>query len=144
MSNITRRDFLNLVKRGFAAIGLTALLAPVVAFFYPPSLEETPSEPVRVGTIDDIPPGESLTVPFGRYPALVIHTEEGLKAYSAVCTHFACICKWNREEQIIFCPCHEGYFEPLGGEVVSGPPPLPLEKIPLNITNGEIFIGEYV
>jgi len=66
MNNITRRDFLNLVKRGFAATGLTALLAPVVAFFYPPSLEETPSEAVRVGTIDDIPPGESLAVPFGR------------------------------------------------------------------------------
>jgi len=87
MSNITRRDFLNLVKKGFAATGLTALLAPVVAFFYPPILEETPSEPVLVGTIDDIPPGECLIVPFGRYPALVIHTEEGLKAYSAVCTH---------------------------------------------------------
>lgn len=141
MSNITRRDFLNMVKKGFAATGLTALLAPVVAFFYPPSLEETPAEAVLVGTIDDIPPGESLTVSFGRYPALVIHTEEGLKAYSAVCTHFACICKWDREEQVIFCPCHEGYFEPLEGEVISGPPPLPLEKIPLTITNGEIFIG---
>jgi len=141
MSDITRRDFLNLVKKGAAFTGLTALLAPFVAFFYPPSLEETPAEAVRVGTIDDIPPGSSLTVPFGRYPAIVIHTEEGLKAYSAVCTHFACICKWDSEKQIIFCPCHEGYFEPLGGEVVSGPPPQPLEKITLTIDNGEIFIG---
>jgi Rieske Fe-S protein len=141
MSSISRRDFLNLIKKGLAATGLTALLAPFVAYFYPPSLEETPAGPVRVGTIDDIPPGQSLTVPYGRYPALVIHTTEGLKAYSAVCTHFACICKWDPTTQEIQCPCHEGYFEPLEGNVISGPPPEPLEKITLEINNDEIFIG---
>ena len=141
MSSITRRDFFNILKKGLAATGLTALLGPFIAYFYPPSLEEVPSEPVRVGTVDEIPPGESITVPFGRYPAIVIHTTEGLKAYSAVCTHFACICKWDSKTQEIYCPCHAGYFEPLQGNVISGPPPSPLEKITLTITNGEMFIG---
>lgn len=141
MSKITRRDFLDLVKKGLAATGLTAVLAPFLAYFYPPSLEEQPSDPVRVGTVDDIPVGESLAIPFGRYPALVIHTDQGFRAYSAVCTHFACICKWDTEDQVIHCPCHEGYFEPYEGEVISGPPPLPLEKIPLSIIDDEIFIG---
>ena len=48
--------FINLIKKGLAATGLTALLAPFMAYFYPPSLEETPAEPVRVGTVDEIPP----------------------------------------------------------------------------------------
>ena len=104
MSSITRRDFFNILKKGLAATGLTALLGPFIAYFYPPSLEEVPSEPVRVGTVDEIPPGESITVPFGRYPAMVIHTTEGLKAYSAVCTHFACICKWDSKTQEIYSP----------------------------------------
>jgi len=141
MSEISRRDFMNLIKKGLAATGLTALLAPFLAYFYPPSLEETPTDPVRVGTVDDIPPGEGITIPFGRYPALVINTDKGLRAYSAVCTHFACICKWDKEDNVIHCPCHEGFFEPYEGGVISGPPPLPLEKIPLTITDGEIFIG---
>ncbi len=141
MSKISRRDFLNVLKKGLAATGFTALLAPFIAFLYPPSLEETPPGPVRVGTIDDIPQGESLTIPFGRYPALVINTDQGLRAYSAVCTHFACICKWDVADQVIHCPCHEGFFEPYDGGVISGPPPTPLEKIPLTITDGEIFIG---
>ena len=141
MSKITRRDFLDLVKKGLAATGLTAVLAPFLAYFYPPSLEEQPSDPVSVGTVDDIPVGESLVVPFGRYPALVIHTDQGFRAYSAVCTHFACICKWDAADQVIHCPCHEGYFEPYEGGVISGPPPLPLEKIPLSIIDDEIFIG---
>jgi cytochrome b6-f complex iron-sulfur subunit len=141
MSQISRRDFLNIIKKGLAATGVTALLAPFVAYFYPPTLEEQPSDPVRVGTIDDIPPGESVTVPFGRYPAIVIHTEAGLKAYSAVCTHFACIVKWDKDEKTIYCPCHEGYFEPLQGNVVSGPPPFPLEKLSISIENGDIYVG---
>ena len=141
MSKLDRRDFLNIIKKGLAATGLTALLAPFLAYFYPPSLEEIPSEAVRVGKVDDIPPGESITVPFGRYPAIVIHTDQGLRAFSAVCTHFACIVKWDSSEGIIFCPCHEGYFEPYEGGVISGPPPSPLEKLTIKVTNGEIFIG---
>ena len=141
MSKITRRDFLNVIKKGLAATGLTALLGPFVAYFYPPSLEEMPSEAVRVGTVDEIPPGSSLTVHFGRYPAIIIHTSEGLKAYSAVCTHVACIVKWDPETEEIYCPCHEGYFEPLEGNVIFGPPPFALEKLSLRIENGEVFIG---
>ena len=141
MSKITRRDFLNVIKKGLAATGLTALLGPFVAYFYPPSLEEMPSEAVRVGTVDEIPMGSSVTIPFGRYPAIVIHTSEGFRAFSAVCTHFACIVKWDPETEEIYCPCHEGYFEPLEGNVIYGPPPFALEKITLNIENGEIFIG---
>ena len=141
MSKITRRDFLDIIKKGLAATGLTALLAPFLAYFYPPSLEETPSEAVRVGMVGDIPPGESITIPFGRYPAIVINTDQGFKAYSAVCTHFACIVKWDRSEGVLICPCHEGYFEPYEGGVISGPPPTPLETLPIKITDGEIFIG---
>jgi len=141
MSEISRRDFLNVIKKGLAATGFTALLAPFIAYLYPPSLEETPAGPVRVGTVDDIPLGQGITVPYGRYPALVINTDQGLRAYSAVCTHFACVCKWDQEDNVIHCPCHEGFFEPYEGGVISGPPPTPLEKISLTITDGEIFIG---
>lgn len=141
MSSVSRRDFFDIIKKILAATGLTALLGPFVAFFYPPSLEEIPSEPVRVGLVDDLPVGSSLKVNFGRYPALVIHTGEGFRAYSAVCTHFACIVDYDRDTDQIICPCHDGYFEPLQGNVISGPPPLPLEAIPLKIVDGEIFIG---
>ncbi|UCF60200.1 MAG: ubiquinol-cytochrome c reductase iron-sulfur subunit, partial [Anaerolineaceae bacterium] len=78
----------------------------------------------------------------GRYPALVLNTpEDGLLAYSAVCTHFACLVKWNPESGMIECPCHEGYFSPSDGSVISGPPPEPLEIIQLFIEDDTIFIG---
>jgi Rieske Fe-S protein len=141
MSPITRRDFMKLVNKGLVVTGALVITAPVVAYFYPSDLQETPSEPVRVCSVDELPVGESKTIGYGRYPALVINTPEGLRAFSAVCTHFACIVKWENQEGLIYCPCHDGYFDPLDGHVVSGPPPLPLAAIPVNVVNNEIFIG---
>jgi Rieske Fe-S protein len=138
---LTRSDFLKIINRILVATGLTALLGPIVAFFYPPNLEETPSEPVLVSPVNDLPVGESKTIRFGRYPAIVISTPEGLRAYSGVCTHFACIVKWDPEINQIVCPCHDGFFDPRDGHVISGPPPTPLESIPVKIVDGDIYVG---
>ena len=141
MAKLTRKEFLKATKSVFTVIGLGAIFGPIVAYFYPTELEEMPSEPVLVGKPEEIPVGKSRTVRFGRYPALVIHTEEGFKAYSAVCTHFACICKWDEELGEIFCPCHEGYFSPIDGRVLSGPPPEPLLALELTEVDGVLYVG---
>ncbi len=139
---LSRRGFLTTLQGFLAAAGVTALLAPVIAFFWPAKLEETPSDPVPVGDEGSIATGQAQTVRFGRYPAIVINTpEKGLVAYSAVCTHFACLVAWDAEAGVLACPCHEGYFDPIDGSVISGPPPTALESIPLKIVNGTILIG---
>ncbi|MEW6717203.1 MAG: Rieske (2Fe-2S) protein [Chloroflexota bacterium] len=140
-TNITRRDFLKLANRLLVATGLAAVLGPVLAYFYPPHLEETPSEPVKVSAQEELPVGESKTIPFGRYPAIIIHTAEGLRAYTAVCTHFACLVKWNPNLGRIECPCHDGFFNPLNGDVISGPPPTPLKALNVEIVDGDIYIS---
>ena len=141
-TKLSRRGFLHLLNRFLAATGLAVLVGPVVAFFWPSKLEEVPSEPVPIGDVGSIPEGDAKTVRYGRYPAIILNTpERGLIAYSAVCTHFACLVKWNPESGMIDCPCHEGYFNPADGAVISGPPPEPLLKIRLFIEEGTIFIG---
>ncbi len=139
---LSRRGFVHMLNRLLAATGLAALIGPVVAFFWPAKLEEVPSEPMAVGDEGSIGTGEAKTVRYGRYPAIILNTAgRGLVAYSAVCTHFACIVKWNPDSGMIECPCHEGYFHPDDGSVISGPPPEPLAEIRLYIENGTIFIG---
>jgi len=139
---LSRRGFLHLLNRFLAATGLAVLVGPVVAFFWPSKLEEVPSEPVPIGEVGSIPEGDAKTVRYGRYPAIILNTpERGLIAYSAVCTHFACLVKWNPESGMLECPCHEGYFNPTDGAVISGPPPEPLLEIRLFIEEGTIFIG---
>ncbi|TET98946.1 MAG: ubiquinol-cytochrome c reductase iron-sulfur subunit [Anaerolineales bacterium] len=141
-AKVHRRGFLKILSSLFAAVGLGAIVGPAIAFFWPSKLEEMPSEPVSVGSEGAIPQGAAKTVRFGRYPALVINTpERGIVAYSAVCTHFACLVKWNPESKMIECPCHEGYFNAVDGSVISGPPPTPLEEIRVTIVDGNILIG---
>ena len=137
----TRRDFLKLVNRILAATGLAAVFGPAVAYFYPPKLEETPSEPVLVTPKSELPTGKSNTIKFGLYPAIVINTQTGLRAYSAVCTHFACIVKWEPEINQITCPCHAGFFDPEDGSVISGPPPTGLDPLNIEIVDGDIYVS---
>jgi Rieske Fe-S protein len=141
MEKISRRAFIKIINRALAFTGLAALAGPIVAFFYPPVLEETPSEPVLVGSKEELQLGQSKTVRYGRYPALVINTQGGLRAYSAVCTHFACIVKWDSESGHIVCPCHDGFFDPSDGHVISGPPPTSLEAINIELVEDQIYLG---
>ena len=134
---MNRRDFLKLFG---SLIGVGVVGTPVVSYFYPPKLEEMPTEPVPVCAEDELPLGAAKMVKFGRYPAIVVHIPEGLKAYSAVCTHFACIVKWNADAQRLDCPCHDGYFSPQDGSVVSGPPPTPLMALVAEVVDGHIYV----
>jgi Rieske Fe-S protein len=139
---VSRRGFMKLVRWAVVATGLSAIAYPLIAFLYPKDLSETPTEPVEVGLADTLPVGASKTVDYGRYPALVIHTPKGLRAYSAVCTHFACLVKWNPDTGCIECPCHEGYFDANDGSVLAGPPPRPLDPIAVHTdADGQITIG---
>lgn len=139
----SRRDFMK--AAGWAAAGTSFVVVgiPVVAYLYPKDLAEIPGEPVPVCRPEELAQGSSKTVQFGRYPALIIHTEEGLRAYSAVCTHFACIVSWNPEDGQIECPCHDGYFDPFDGSVLSGPPPEPLMGLSATVgEDGLIYVAE--
>lgn len=141
MAAMTRREFLNVVKQVLAVTGIAAIAGSVVAYFYPTDLQETPSEPVLVGAESDLPVGASKTIRYGHYPALVLNTPQGLRAYTAVCTHFGCIVKWNAEIGQIACPCHAGYFDPYDGHVISGPPPTALTAFPIYVVDGQIYLG---
>ena len=140
MSDLTRSDFLKILKGAGTLAGVGLLAAPVAAYFYPPKLEELPSEPVMVCGEDELPLGQSKMVKFGRYPAIIVNLEDGLRAYSAVCTHFACLVKWNPDTNELICPCHEGIFDVADGSVISGPPPAPLLKLETETIDGVIYV----
>ncbi len=66
---------------------------------------------------------------YGRIPVLLINTPNNeLKVFQAVCTHFDCTVGYLEAENMIFCACHEGYYD-VDGQVVSGPPPRPLRAL---------------
>jgi cytochrome b6-f complex iron-sulfur subunit len=61
-------------------------------------------------------------------------------AYSAVCSHQGCTVAYRPQTRKLVCPCHGGVYDPArGGVVVSGPPPLPLAKVKVEVMNGKVF-----
>ncbi len=57
---------------------------------------------------------------------------DGLTAMSAVCSHLGCLVKWESNTNHFKCPCHGGTYD-RAGNVVSGPPPRPLEKLHVRV-----------
>jgi cytochrome b6-f complex iron-sulfur subunit len=119
------------------------ILTPIVAFLIPNSSASGGNGgKVLVATTDDIPPGAGKVVAMGSKPAVVVNTDSGMKAYSAICTHLGCVVAWNDLQAAIVCPCHGGTFNPTNGAVVSGPPPTGLPALTVSVEGNQIFLSE--
>lgn len=85
--------------------------------------------------------GQAHFFQFQGYPAVVLQRAPGVfTALSAVCTHLGCIIKWIPEKEEFLCPCHGGRFAG-DGKVLGGPPPKPLETIPVVVSCDKLLIG---
>lgn len=60
-------------------------------------------------------------------------------ALDSTCTHLGCRTRFNPESRLIECPCHGGVYD-AAGNVVSGPPPSPLRRLPVRIENDEVLV----
>jgi len=60
-------------------------------------------------------------------------------AMSNVCTHLGCRVRWVDDQSQFFCPCHNGVFDKQG-QVVSGPPPKPLNQYEVKAEDGQLFV----
>ncbi len=138
---VGRRKFLaSLLGLSFLAT-LAGVLTPVIAYLWPPERGAgSGGERVSVGTTADLPVGKAKIVSVANKPVLVMHTNEGIKAVDATCTHLGCIVYWNEKRQVIACPCHAALFTP-NGAVISGPPPAPLPVVAVQVEGDEIFVG---
>jgi cytochrome b6-f complex iron-sulfur subunit len=137
----SRRRFLRYLL-GFAVLSTVGMVAtPVIRFLIPPKTADAAGGgKVLVGTTADIPAGSAKVVPVAGKPAIVINSAQGVKAYSAICTHLGCIVAWDSTAQNIACPCHDGRFSPATGAVISGPPPAPLVPLNTTVENDQIFV----
>jgi cytochrome b6-f complex iron-sulfur subunit len=140
---VSRRGFIKYLL-GFSFIStLAGVITPIIGYLLPPaSVSAGGGGRVLVGTTQDIPIGQGKVVPVGGKPVMVINSNQGVHAFSAICTHLGCICDFDPVRQLIICPCHDGQFSPMTGAVVAGPPPSSLPIIPVSMDGDNIFVGE--
>lgn len=140
---VTRRHFLQL-----AVITSGALFAGTVGFALLGRLDRRRrGSPQPIARVEDLPVGAAH---YFNYPgegdqAVLLHRPEGgFVAFSQKCTHLACSVYYQAEEDRLFCPCHDGIFEPRGGEPIAGPPQRRLPSISLEERDGVLYALEEV
>jgi cytochrome b6-f complex iron-sulfur subunit len=128
-----RRTFLDaLLAVGFVSTA-AAIAYPVGLYLVPPANGEPETASTVAAKTAELKPNSGKVFKFGSRPAIVVRTAEGeLRAFSAVCTHLDCTVQFKPDTSQLWCACHNGTYD-LGGNVVSGPPPRPLEKFVVNI-----------
>lgn len=129
---------------GFSILSTAAgILTPILAYLWPRDVAQSSGGPIEVGKVEDFPPGSGQVVSVNDKPVIVVNTKSGgIKAFSAICTHLGCIAAWDSKRGIIHCPCHDGFFNPVTGVVVSGPPPRPLPGYELAVKDGKVLVGK--
>ena len=131
--DVKRRTFLDsLLGVGFVSTALSVLY-PVFRFVIPPANAEPATNSIVAGKISEFKNNSGALVKFGTKPAILVRTSDGhFKAFTAVCTHLECTVQYKPETSQIWCACHNGLYD-LAGNVVSGPPPRPLEAFTVNL-----------
>jgi ubiquinol-cytochrome c reductase iron-sulfur subunit len=149
---------------GLAAIALGAAAAFPIRSLGPSPGDSLKRTPWRRGTkavgedgapvrADDIPVGGFLTVfPEGHVDsadgqAVLIRLDDGLVAYSKVCTHAGCpVGLYQAESHQLICPCHQSAFDVLdAARPVFGPATRRLPHLPIAISSdGAVFaLGDF-
>jgi cytochrome b6-f complex iron-sulfur subunit len=136
---MSRRSFLDwLIAGGLLAWG-AGIIAPVIGYLWPAQRRGPSVQTVSAGKADEIGEWQSKMVAVNGHPVIVVHTPQGFRAFSAICTHLGCIVGWDAGRRQIACPCHAGFFD-VNGRPVSGPPPKALTEHGVAVVNGEVMV----
>jgi len=139
---VKRRNFVNYFLGGSLAATVLAFLYPIIRYLLPPRQAEAVEKRVSAAKVGELTPNSFKIFKFGASPGILVDTQDGqLVALSAVCTHLTCTVRYESDSGTLFCPCHNGRFD-LAGNVISGPPPAPLETYKVEISGEEIFVSK--
>lgn len=135
---VTRRDTLRFLVAGsgalFVASGILSLVGSI--------RNSTDTRVMRIARVGELGVNEAkvFTYPDPYAQGILINLpNRGLVAYSDVCTHLSCAVLYQPSENRLYCPCHEGVYDPYTGDVRAGPPPRPLPTIQLAVQNGYVY-----
>jgi len=148
-----RRSFVKIVTASLGSMMAAIVGLPVIQYFISPALGKTTSDDwISLGSVDNFPFDIPTLFNFAiakvngwersslSYGAFVLRKEgQDPIVFSDVCTHLSCRVNWNEEKSEFYCPCHAAFFSK-NGEVVSGPPPRPLDRYEIRLDGDQLFI----
>ena len=136
----SRRHFLDYLLGTGVFLWLGSVVFPIFRYLIPPEQTGPDVQSIMAATVDELAPNSYKIFRFGPKPAILIRVSDGsFRALSARCTHLDCTVQFKEDTGQVWCACHNGIFD-LEGRNVSGPPPRPLERFEVVITDDKVFV----
>jgi cytochrome b6-f complex iron-sulfur subunit len=124
---------------GLGALATVEIGGLALAYTQPRLVEGEFGSLIKVGAVDDFPPGSVTHVLSGRFYLSRLQ-DGGFLAIYQRCTHLGCSVPWVQEQNAFVCPCHNSQFTQ-EGDVLNPPAPRPLDLFPVKIENGVVFVN---
>lgn len=151
--HLSRNEFVRIVTVVLGSIMGVVVGFPAIGYLLSPALRKESTDAwISAGPIEAYTVGTPTLFTFTRttingwektvnsYGAYIYRkTEQEVIAYNNTCTHLSCRVTWQDENQIYWCPCHDGAFDS-EGTVLKGPPPRPLDRYETKIEDETLFI----
>jgi len=145
-----RRTFLAQVI-ATCAVFLTALLGiPAVGALVAPALKREEATWFPLGSPESFQEGvpKQVSITVAQTDGWIQTTQvksvwvvrdggDQFSVFNGRCTHLGCAYSWQSPQNQFACPCHAGVYA-LDGHVLAGPPPRPLDTLPVRIENGQL------
>ncbi|MGD2050382.1 MAG: ubiquinol-cytochrome c reductase iron-sulfur subunit [Chloroflexota bacterium] len=152
-TTLSRRKFMGIATGAIGGIITAALAIPAIAYILGPALKRDEAEDwIQLGATSKVELGTPtlFKARIERQTGWIVNeteltfyilTENGRDyiAMSNTCTHLGCRVRWIEDQQQFFCPCHNAAFDK-DGEVLSGPPPRPLDRYEVKVEGDQLLV----
>ncbi|NIW47085.1 MAG: Rieske 2Fe-2S domain-containing protein [Gammaproteobacteria bacterium] len=151
-AQLNRRNFIGWITGAIGALIGAAYTVPAIAYILGDSLRTDVKNWILLGPTHKVEPGTptlykaqvtrtSGWVSTNDDLSVYVLTENGREyiALSNICTHLGCRVRWIAAQNQFYCPCHVGIFDK-EGNVISGPAPRPLDRLPIMVEKDQLFI----
>jgi menaquinol-cytochrome c reductase iron-sulfur subunit len=150
---LSRRNFLAIATAAIGGLIAIIMAIPAVAYVVGPALQRKRTENwVQLGPTSKVELGTptlfktSVETQTGwivtqEEVSVYVLTDNGREyiALSNICTHLGCRVRWISDQGQYFCPCHNAAFGK-SGQVLSGPPPSPLDRYETRVEDDQLYI----
>jgi menaquinol-cytochrome c reductase iron-sulfur subunit len=150
---LSRRNFMQAAIWGIGGLIGIGFGVPAVAYVVGPSLKSQQAQTwMRLGPTSKVELGTPtlFTFTIQTQTGWIVNTEEvsvyilsnngrDYIAMSNICTHLGCHIRWITDQNLFFCPCHNGEFD-INGNVIAGPPPRPLTRYEVKVENNQLYV----
>jgi len=154
--DMDRRNLMNLILVGSAAVTVGGLAIPYIAFFVPPgggggsgavTAKDALGNDIVLEEYLETHPAKDRSLAQGLKgdaTYIIVKEDKSIESYglNAVCTHLGCVVPWSPANNKFMCPCHGSQYAPTGA-VVRGPAPLPLALAHCEVAEGKISFSPW-